>query len=310
MRFTSSTTRHIEISIRRDHDDPRSPPLLDSSDLSGISVKPEVRLKVVVRDNGIGLSAMQRDSAFSPFFQADNSLSRLHIGTGMGLSICRLVVELLGGKMTAESDGKDKGTTITYTIRAELPTVAEISSSSDLLPPPPVEEQMSPSPSPPTSPLLSSLSLSLSEIFFPYNSPQHVSLPKQELEPLDKNMRILLVEDNQMNQKILLRLFNKLGTSPDLASHGDEAVELVKKQHYHIVFMDLHMPVCDGFEATRKILELPDPFHKPPIFALTASVSAEDKAKCIALGMKGHLPKPVSLKALLEVLSSALPNEM
>lgn len=304
-----------------------------------------VRLRVSVHDNGLGIDPKHQPEAFAPYFRSDTSLSHTYVGTGMGLSICKMVAGLLGGEMTLESEGKDKGTTITFTITAGLCTsppsateltppssVAELSSSfisepsssrrsssepssrrsstspesspstSPALPHPLSDIQPSPSPSPEFS-SQSPMQSPPANAFFPYKSPQ-IALPKVDFDGtgIDRNVRVLLVEDNLMNQKILLRLFEKLGIRPDVACNGDEAVELTGRKQYDIVFMDLHMPVCDGFEATKKIKSLPDTHPQPLIYALTASVSVEDRDKCLALGMKGHLPKPLSIRELIAVL--------
>lgn len=286
-----------------------------TTQLAEASAHQNVCLRVTVRDNGLGIDPLQHASAFSPYFRSDTSLSRTYVGTGMGLSICKMVANLLGGEMTLESQGKDKGTTITFTINADLwappSTVAELSSSL-ISQPSSRRSSTSPESSPSVSPALprpaspspeSSPQSPPPNAFFPYKSPQ-MALPKVDFEStgINRNVRVLLVEDNIMNQKILLRLFVKLGIHPDVASNGDEAVELIEQKRYDIVFMDLHMPVCDGFEATKKIQSLPDSRPKPPIYALTASVSLEDRDKCLALGMKGHLPKPLSIRELIAVL--------
>lgn len=118
-----------------------------------------------------------------------------------------------------------------------------------------------------------------------------------------KRISILLVEDNIINAKIIIQLLAKLGYVPDLARNGVEAVTATKEKEYDLIFMDLHMPIMDGFQATEEILNtsLTDP---PLIVALTASVSELDKRKCERAGMVGHLSKPVSSLALQEILLS------
>lgn len=232
-----------------------------------------VILRVTVRNSST-------DTAQS--FRFDNSLSET-----------KHLVELLGGEINI-SDGIYNRPSITFTIKADA-----------WIPPTHPPQELSPQQLgilPPTS---SSLSAPPSPNSLPV-SPSGISMlnANLNLSGLDKEIKVLLVEDNLMNQKVIWRLFSKLGVMPDLASHGGEAVEYVRKKKYDIVFMDLHMPVCDGFEATKQILGLPDHHHKPHIYALTASVSGRDKEECMKVGMRGHLLKPVSMQALADVLCS------
>lgn len=104
-----------------------------------------------------------------------------------------------------------------------------------------------------------------------------------------------------MNQKVCKRLLNKLGYHPVIVSNGLEAVNAVRENVFDIILMDLHMPVMDGFEATRVIQSMPVP-KKPKIFALTASVSISEVKRCKEVGMVAHLSKPISVENLLNVL--------
>ena len=264
-------------------------------------------LRITVRDNGAGIEPAILEDIFHP----DNSLSKI-----------KHVLELLGGDIKVESDGKGKGTTVTVTIKAEVWAPPITPSTSPSLPPssalashsqPTAISSVLSSRSFPSRvrplPIMVPLKTSLSSPSLPSNptlSASSTSTSPRGLKPsgLFKDLAVLLVEDNLMNQKVLRRLFGKLGIIPDVASHGAQAVEYIRNKKYDIVFMDLHMPVCDGFEATKQIQELPHTIHKPHIYALTASVSSDDKEKCLQLGMKGHLPKPVSVQALVDALSS------
>lgn len=123
--------------------------------------------------------------------------------------------------------------------------------------------------------------------------------------------RILLAEDNVVNQKITVRMLKKMGYRVDLVANGLEALEALTRIPYAAILMDCHMPEMDGFAATREIrrrealtngAEMPN--GKPlPIIALTASVQREDRDQCIAAGMNDYLSKPVAPKVLAEVLA-------
>jgi CheY-like chemotaxis protein len=119
--------------------------------------------------------------------------------------------------------------------------------------------------------------------------------------------RILVVEDNAINQKVAVHLLSRLGYLADVAGHGAEALEMVQKYPYDLVLMDCQMPVMDGFEAARAIRAAGEPFLHVPIVALTASVLPGQRAKCLAAGMNDYLAKPVRKEALDAILQRWLP---
>ncbi len=116
-------------------------------------------------------------------------------------------------------------------------------------------------------------------------------------------VRVLLVEDNELNQEVAASIIRKRGATLTIASHGSEAVELVQQQTFDLVLMDLHMPVMGGIEATRRIRELPQGKNLP-IVAMTAAVMAEDRERCRAIGMVDFIPKPVEPEDIVKVLST------
>ncbi|MES2318017.1 MAG: response regulator, partial [Pseudomonadota bacterium] len=114
-------------------------------------------------------------------------------------------------------------------------------------------------------------------------------------------VRVLLVEDNELNQEVAASIIRKRGATLTIASHGGEAVELVQQQTFDLVLMDLHMPVMGGIEATRRIRELPQGKNLP-IVAMTAAVMAEDRERCRAIGMVDFISKPVEPEDIVKVL--------
>ena len=118
--------------------------------------------------------------------------------------------------------------------------------------------------------------------------------------------RVLVVEDNEVNQKVATRLLQRLGLSADVTADGREAVEAVQARSYELILMDCQMPRLDGFEATRQIRALEGDRARTPIVAMTAGVLASDVERCRAAGMDGHLAKPVQLAALNEVVAQYL----
>jgi signal transduction histidine kinase/CheY-like chemotaxis protein len=116
-------------------------------------------------------------------------------------------------------------------------------------------------------------------------------------------LRILLAEDNVVNQKLALRILQQMGYRADLASNGIEAVESVERQTYDVVLMDVQMPEMDGLEATRRICARWQPQERPRIVAMTANAMQGDREMCIAAGMDDYLTKPIRVERLVEALS-------
>ena len=112
--------------------------------------------------------------------------------------------------------------------------------------------------------------------------------------------RILLAEDNAVNQRVATRMLEKLGHHVDVAANGFEAVNAVARLPYDLVLMDCQMPECDGFEATRLVRASGGP--QPVIVALTANAMKDDRARCLAAGMDDYLSKPLKIEALTDML--------
>jgi signal transduction histidine kinase/ActR/RegA family two-component response regulator len=137
------------------------------------------------------------------------------------------------------------------------------------------------------------------------------SIPTASTDKLDTSkllgsthpLKVLLVEDNKINQKLALRFLEKLGYRADLAEDGHEAIVAVKDEKYDLVFMDMQMPNMDGLEATREIRTF-IPKEKMKIVAMTANVFKEDKEKCFESGMDDFIPKPIKIQLIAEVLTN------
>jgi CheY-like chemotaxis protein len=117
-------------------------------------------------------------------------------------------------------------------------------------------------------------------------------------------LRILLAEDNVVNQKLALRLLAQMGYRADLAANGIEAVESVERQPYDLVLMDVQMPEMDGLEASRRITARYKPGERPRIVAMTANAMAGDREACLAAGMDDYLTKPIRVEALVQALAN------
>ena len=120
-------------------------------------------------------------------------------------------------------------------------------------------------------------------------------------------LRILLAEDNVVNQKLAMRLLQQMGYRADLASNGIEAIECVERQPYDVVLMDVQMPEMDGLEASRRITAKWQAHERPRIVAMTANAMQGDREECLAAGMDDYVTKPIRVDALVEALMAVAP---
>lgn len=123
--------------------------------------------------------------------------------------------------------------------------------------------------------------------------------------PTASSLRILLAEDNAVNQKVALRLLERLGYGADVASNGLEALEALERRPYDVILMDIQMPELDGLDASRRICERWPPDTRPRIIAMTANAMAEDREACLAAGMDDYVAKPIRSDELETALSRA-----
>jgi len=222
------------------------------------------QVRVSVIDTGIGIAAGQLDKLFERFTQGDASITRRYGGTGLGLAISKKLITLMGGEISARSE-PGNGSVFWFT----LPVRAPLNSSTRIAPPMPM-------PPPPTP------------------------LPAQR----SAGGRLLVVEDNVVNQKVAMRMLVKMGYEVDLAEDGRQALERLAAARYDAVLMDCQMPEMDGYEATRHIRDLSSAVldHDVPVIAMTANAFAEDRERCLAAGMNDFLSKPVDRATLEQML--------
>jgi CheY-like chemotaxis protein len=146
--------------------------------------------------------------------------------------------------------------------------------------------------------------------------PREENIPKAKPTPVPtvaapaaipaRSERILLAEDNVVNQKVALRMLGRLGFSADVAANGAEALSAVHRQRYDIVFMDVQMPVMDGLESTKRMVnEFPARKDRPWIIALTANAMPGDRKLCLSAGMDDFISKPLNLAELSSALGRA-----
>jgi CheY-like chemotaxis protein len=122
-------------------------------------------------------------------------------------------------------------------------------------------------------------------------------------------LRILLAEDNVVNQKLALRLLQQMGYRADLAGNGIEAIECVTRQTYDVVLMDVQMPEMDGLEASRRITSRWNKNERPRIVAMTANAMQGDRETCLAAGMDDYITKPIRVDQLVEALLNVVVSQ-
>ena len=233
-------------------------------------------LRFAVADTGIGLTGEARQRLFQPFEQADTSTTRKYGGTGLGLAISRRIVEKMEGRIGVDSQ---PGLGSTFWIEVGFAPAQSENPSGEAAPAASAGLACAAGTPPPLADLAART---------------------------DK--RILLAEDNLVNQEVALDLLDAAGLFADVASTGVAALELVQTGDYALVLMDVQMPEMDGIEATRRIRALPGKAALP-IIALTANVFEEDRRRCLEAGMNDHLAKPVAPAVFFAMLQRWLPQE-
>ncbi len=219
-----------------------------------------LELHITVTDTGLGIPETAMARMFQSFSQADASISRKHGGTGLGLAISKRLSEAMGGTMWVQSAGiPGQGSTFHLTITTRAADDQRVRSTG---------------------------ADGAARDLDPDHATRH---------PL----RILLVEDNVVNQKLALRLLSLMGYQADIASNGIEAIEAIERQRYDLVLMDVQMPEMDGIEATEHIVQHVPATDRPWIVAMTANAMDGDRERCIEAGMNDYISKPIRVEELV-----------
>ncbi|MDP6452848.1 MAG: ATP-binding protein, partial [SAR202 cluster bacterium] len=232
----------------------------------------EISLRFSVTDTGVGIPQDRQDAIFDAFSQADSSTTRNYGGTGLGLTIATQLVRHMGGRIWLESQ-TGVGSKFQFTANFRL--------IDETLTTPPSESEQG--------------SKALSE--------DHNSRPGASFN----SMKVLLVEDNDLNQMLASEILELNGYEVVVAENGRRALQLIDEIAFDLVLMDIHMPVLDGYQATRAIREseVITETHIP-IIAMTANAMDGDEQKCHEAGMDGFIAKPFRPDRLVSVVKKAL----
>lgn len=205
----------------------------------------QIEITFSVEDSGIGIPDQKKALLFETFTQADESDTRKYGGIGLGLAICKKLIQLLSGHIEL-SDSTTGGLNFIFSLPMGHTPIAK-------------------------TPIIVGI-----------------------------DIRVLIVEDNPINLKIIEGICKQLDWTSQSASNGQQAVDLLISTEFDLILMDCQMPVMDGYEATRIIRDTNSPVlrHDVPIIAITANISDENRNKCLKVGMDAFIPKPINLEKI------------
>ncbi len=221
------------------------------------------KIRFQVEDTGVGMTSEQLEKIFLPFEQVGNTHYKAE-GAGLGLAISQKLIQMMGSTLQVTSQ---PGVGSIFWMDLDLPVATALPQTAKL-------DQPSAA------------------------KPGQLDLQLAQQLPL----RILLAEDNAVNQKVALHLLKLLGYRADVVQNGQEVISSLRRQSYDVVLMDVQMPEMDGLEATRRICQEWSKGSRPRIIAVTANAMQEDREVCLAAGMNDYISKPIRLEALVQAL--------
>jgi CheY-like chemotaxis protein len=234
-----------------------------------------VMIRISVKDSGSGKPDERQIALYDPFVLLEGATTRNYGDASLGLAMCKLLVELMGGKIGVDSV-EGKGTTFWFTAQLEKQISGTLSQTAG--------------------------HIKAAEV------PEKTVANRTMSDSAKRGIRILLAEDYLTNQQVALIILNKLGYQADAVLNGLEAVTALENTNYDLVLMDCEMPKMNGFEATAVIRSKSSKVfnHSVPIIALTANAFDQDREKCLEAGMNDYLTKPVRMEKLAIALDKWL----
>ena len=239
--------------------------------------KGKVKINTSILDSGIGIPADKIKELFKPFSQITGIEGSSLGGTGLGLVICKEFTNLMEGDISVTSiEGEGSRFDFHIVVKEQEADASEIKIKEDKNALPEIEE----------------IQFTDADI--------KLHIPKR------KGFKILLAEDNLINQKVAMRTLNSAGYDVDAVMNGEQAVRAHTQNHYDLILMDVQMPDVDGFAATKMIRALPEPKNKIPIIAITAHALIGDRERCIEAGMDEYVPKPMVAREIIRLIDHFL----
>ncbi|HEX9251869.1 MAG TPA: ATP-binding protein, partial [Ignavibacteriaceae bacterium] len=238
--------------------------------------KSKIRISTSIYDSGIGIPADKIKELFKPFSQITGIEGSSLGGTGLGLVICKEFANLMEGDISVTSI-KGEGSRFDFHIVVQE-QVTDIDSKQ-------TEDKNT-----------------LSEV----EELQFTDADIKNHIPKRKGFKILLAEDNLINQKVAIKTLSSAGYDVDAVMNGEQAVRAHTQNHYDLILMDVQMPDVDGFAATKMIRSLPEPKNKIPIIAITAHALIGDRERCIEAGMDEYVPKPMVAREIIRLIDHFL----
>jgi PAS domain S-box-containing protein len=235
-------------------------------------------LHASVQDEGIGIATDKIGELFKPFTQIDGSHTRKYGGTGLGLVICKEFITMMGGNINVESE-KGKGSRFFFTAKLKKQKYIAVPSI--------------------TGRLSEEANESIADV------DQHNLLKKER-----GKYKLLLAEDNLINQIVALRILSDCGYNITPVNNGIEVLNILKEKSFDLILMDVQMPEMDGYSATGEIRKLNNIAAGIPIIALTAHALMGDKEKCLEAGMNDYVSKPIVPEKFVKVIDKWLNIEI
>ncbi|MEJ2617393.1 MAG: ATP-binding protein, partial [Ignavibacteriaceae bacterium] len=244
----------------------------------------KIKIYSYIQDSGVGIPKDKQIALFKPFSQVDSSYTRKYGGTGLGLVICKEYINMMGGDINLESE-EGRGSIFKFNLNLKA------------------QEKMA----------NYNVSNSFDRIYN-LDSEKVESKHKTEANKPEENdlrvkrskQKLLLAEDNIINQKVAIKLLNNAGYYVEAVDNGLKALSAVKNDSYSLVLMDIQMPEMDGLTASAQIRKLNNGKKDIPIIAITAHALAGDKEKCLSMGMNDYITKPIIANQLIGAIDRLL----